>query len=209
MFVALCCQDHQIFMWFLQTPQHYGKCSDHVPTGRSLLNSLFLQLQKEDPSLLSAGRGEELSLLLSPFWDKNIDRQRLSDNWLLLNSNLRGPAVPNLSHWCKNNQSAGIEAIMGNSAVEQSCIRIPGLTSGWHSKVIEWRAQGLSKIVGRWNQFLYELVLEACNLYFNLLIGRLSEFFTPGRCIEGYNHISKGLFVLFLNIQPFCPNVSI
>lgn len=124
-------------MWLLQTPQHYGKCSEGFPTGRSLLNSLFLRLQKENPSLLGAGRGGELSLLLSPFGDKILDRQRLSDNWLLLNSNLPGPAVPNLSHWCKNNQSAGMEAIMGNSAGEQSCIRIPGLTSGWHSKVIE------------------------------------------------------------------------
>lgn len=142
-------------MWLLQTPENYGKRSERFPTGRSLLNSLFLQLQREDPSLFSAGRGGELSLLLSPFGDKNIDRQLLSDNWLLLNSNLRGPAVPNLSHWCKNNQSAGIEAIMGNSAVEQSCIRIPGLTSDWHSKVIEWRTQGISEIIRSWNQFLY------------------------------------------------------
>lgn len=196
-------------MWLLQTPQRYGKCSEPFPTGRSLLNSLFLQLQREDPSLLSAGRGGELSVPLSPFWDKNIDRQRLSDNCLLLNSNLRGPAVPNLSHWCKNNQSAGMEAIMGNSAGEQSCIRIPGLTWGWHSKVIEWRAQGLGKIVGSWNQFLYELILGACDLYFNLFTGRLSAFFTAWRCIEVYNHIFKGLLVLLLNMQPFCPNVSI
>lgn len=84
-----------------------------------------------------AGGGEELSPFLLPILDKNIDRQLVSDNWLLLNSNSLGPAVPNLSHWCKNNQSAGIEAIMCNFAVAQSCIRISGLTLGWHSKVIE------------------------------------------------------------------------
>lgn len=136
---------HQIFMQLTQTSQYYNNYSkagkEHVPTERNLLNLPFLQIQKADTCLSGGGeqgRGEgELSPFLSPILDKNIDRQLVSDNWLLLNSNSLGPAVPNLSHWCKNNQSAGIEAIMGNFAVAQSCIRISGLTLGWHSKVIE------------------------------------------------------------------------
>lgn len=146
---------------------------------RKKLTQAFFSFRKQIPTCLGAGEGEEgeLSLFLSPVWDKNIDRQLVSDNWLLLNSNLLGPAVPNLSHWCKNNQSAGIEAIMGNSAVEQSCIRIPGLTLGWHSKVTEWRTQGFSKISSSWNQVLYKLILEVCNLYFNFFTDRLSNFF--------------------------------
>lgn len=154
-------------MWLVQTPQHSWQVFRTSPH-RKKLTQLIVSAASERRSLLVQCReqGGELSLLLSPFWDKNVDRQLLSDNWLLLNSNLRGPAVPNLSHWCKNNQSAGIEAIMGNSAVEQSCIRIPGLTSGWHSKVIEWRTQGFSKIIGSWNQFFYKPVLEACILIY-------------------------------------------
>lgn len=121
----------------------------------------FFRFRKQIHACLGEGSkrgGGELSPFLSPILDKNIDRQLVSDNWLLLNSNSLGPAVPNLSHWCKNNQSAGIEAIMCNFAVAQSCIRISGLTLGWHSKVIEWRIQGFRKIISSQNQFLYELI---------------------------------------------------
>lgn len=47
---------------------------------------------------------------------------------------------------------------MGNFAVVQSCMRISGLTLGWHTKVIERRIKGFHKIIGSQNQFLYELI---------------------------------------------------
>lgn len=171
---------HQIFMWFALCSNCSEAGEEHLPAGISLLN-LFPQV----PTCLRAreGEGGELSLLLSPSWDKNIDRQLVSDNWLLLNSSSLGPAVPNLSHWCKNNQSAGIEAIMGNSAVEQPCIRIPGLTLAWHSKVTERRTQGFAIIISGWNEILYRLIFEVLNLYFNYLQADCWSSWSAWRCV--------------------------